>query len=232
MKTLTIVWLASLAVLSSPARVLAGEPATTPVAPAATPSWSLGGGLTFSSLGYVSYESSSFLLSSNVVPVPGATGTLERRLSDRSWLFLNLRGGVQRKRAEVADGSYGISRDDRRQVTASVGWRRALTRRGGPVEVSTVLGVHGGILDAEQTQVVPSTTATSTDSTLWFAGANLGIAIQRELTDGLALRLSTPLLHGTYDHGRTRSPGQPTRTSTGLSFAAEIVPQLELVAFF
>jgi hypothetical protein len=153
------------------------------------------------------------------------------RLSDRSWLFLNLSGGVARNRADVAEGDSGFTRLDQRGLTASVGVRHVLTRRTAPVEVSTLVGLHGGISDIDE-HLQSFTTTRRTDSTTWFAGASAGISIERALTDGLALRLFSPLLFATYSHGTVRSAGQPTETSTGASFAVQIRPQLELVLYF
>lgn len=232
MNQLVTVAVASLAMSLVPAGVLAQDAAA--AAPAAAPAWSLGGGVTFGSLGFVRTRSTSttpIALLGPTLAVPGATGTLERRLSERSWMLLRVSGSVQRERADVPAGSSGYTRDDDRQLTASVGVRHALTGRRAPVEVSTVVGVHGGYDDAERRVTTSGGFARESETTA-FAGASFGIALQRELTDGLALRLSTPLLFATYSEGTQRTAGQPKSTSTGLTAAMTIAPQLELVAFF
>lgn len=225
---------ASLSVSLLPAHVLAEDVTAPPAAPAPAPVWSLGGGLTLGSLEYISTKNVGNGVVGFLGPllrVPGATGTLERRLSDRSWLFVNVSGWIQQERADVPAGSSGYTRDDDRLVTANVGLRRTLTARRAPVEVSTVVGAHGGFDDSERRYTSYGSSTRATETT-WFTGASLGIALQRELTDGLALRLSTPLVFATYHEATQRPAGQPRTTATGLTLALTIAPQLELVLFF
>lgn len=223
--------LASLVVHVVPASVAADEATAPTAAPPPVARWSLAGGIAFESLGLLSSGTSSSLLASQFIVIPGPTGTLERRITDLSWAFFHVSGAVDRRRSDVAPGSYGFTRFDQRSLTASVGVRRALTGRGAPVEVSTLAGLHGGITDAEE-HLASFTASTRIDRTTWFAGASFGLALHRELTHGLALRLSTPLLFGTYSEGSNRVPGQPRFTTTGLTIAATIAPQLELAVFF
>lgn len=229
-KSVTVI-AALIAATLLPSTVRAGDaPAAPPAAAAAAPSWSLSGGITFGWF-VATGTGSSVLLRPLLGAIPGATGTLERRLSDRSWVYLNVAASLQRHRADVADGDYGATKDDARLLFATVGFRRALTGPGAPVEVSALAGIHGGASEGEQVEKLGPRT-TDTDTTRWSAGANLGIAVQRELTDALALRLSTPVLYATYGEGRERSPGEPVRTSKDVSIGLQLAPQLELVVFF
>jgi hypothetical protein len=215
-----------------PAAVSAPAPATAPAnaSPAALPQWSFGGGLAYSMYEFPGY-SYSLLFRDTAPVVPTVTASLERRLSPRSWLVLGLAGAVWRDRQDVPAGSSGYGRNDLRELTVTAGVRRPVTRAGAPVEVSVVVAVQGGIYDAEQrVDQRYSTTSTSStqDVTAWFAGAQAGLAIERALTDGLSVRVASPLLQGRYSRGSVRQAGQPDARSSSVRASATLAPTLEL----
>lgn len=160
---------------------------------------------------------------------PLVTTSLERRLSDRNWLALGLSGLVSRQRADVPAGASGVTRDDERALYVSMGLRRVVTRRRAPVEVSGLVYVEGGIVDAERTFVasIPSLNS-SQDVTGWVAGAGAGISLERELTEGLSLRVASPLISARYGHNQVRQAGQPTVNASTVGVAAVLAPSLQL----
>lgn len=194
------------------------------------PTWSLGGGLVWERLA-VFPSNTTTPLASVLVAVPGALGLLERRVTERSWVFLDVSAFVQRYRADVDPNSSGWTRLDERRLGLSFGVRTPVTRAGAPVEVSFVGSLNGSVSDGEQRRTSFGS-QTREDDRSWSAGANAGIAVQRELTEGLALRVATPILFGSYGSWRASAPGQPTRRSTSVTVGVDLAPQLELVAFF
>jgi len=66
------------------------------------------------------------------------------------------------------------------------------------------------------------------DVTSWLAGANAGLAVERELTGRLSLRIASPLLGASYSRERVEEVGQPAQTARVFSIQAIIAPRLEL----
>ncbi len=190
----------------------------------AAPEWTFGAGVSFDLFGL---PAPSLLSGAFNASVPTVTASLERRLSARNWLVLGAAGGVTRNRMDVPAGGFGFSRDDARQLFVTAGVRRALTRPGRLAEVSAVFLAEAGLVDAEQQQVSFSSDIRQ-DLTSWLVGANAGIAVDRELTGGLSLRVASPLLGARYLRSRVTAPGQPERTGRSLSVAAILAPRLEL----
>jgi len=208
------------------APLVAVAQAPSPTAPEATrpeAEWSFGSGVSFEVFGF----SGSTLGGLIIADVPVVTGSLERRLSGRTWLVLGGSGSVSRNRSDVPVDAVGFARDDARQFIVSGGVRRAITRVGAPVEVSGLILAEAGAVDAEQRFVSPGLERRQ-DMTSWLAGASVGIAVDRELTGGLSLRVASPLLGGRYTRSRVEEAGQPDRTGSGLSVRALLAPRLEL----
>jgi hypothetical protein len=221
---------ATIAALLFPPFLAVAEPAAAPAAAETRPAgsdWTFGTGVGFAVLDFRTpvVVSSSLLGTSTFVPIVGAS--LEHRVSDRTWLVLGVFGAVTRNRDEVPEGEFGTSRDDSRQLYVTAGVRRPLTRAGAPVEVSAVVLAEGGVVDADQ-RIVRSTDATSQDVTSWLAGANAGIAIDRELTGGLSLRVASPLVGVRYMRSTIDVAGQPGRSASDVSVQALLAPRLEL----
>lgn len=193
------------------------------------PDWTFGGGVSFGVGAVTSSLSVGGLTVTTQIPTVAAS--LERRLAGRTWLVLGGAGGVAHRRADVQEGSYGYPRDDSRQGFLTAGVRHALTSAGAPVEVSAIAYVEGGLVDADQRLFV-FTTESREDVTMWVAGVGAGIAIDRELTHHVSLRVASPLLQARYARLRVKETGQPAQTATDLSAGALVVPRLELrVAF-
>jgi len=217
------------------ASATAADHAPPPDAPRPAAEWSFGAGVQTNLLG-VSAPTSSILSllpslggSTSVLDPRGpmVTTSLERRLSDRSWLALGVSGAVARQRADVPPGAYGFARDDERALYVSAGLRRVVTRRGAPIEVSGLVYAEGGIVDAERNLVTPIST-TRQDVTGWVAGAGLGLALERELTEALSLRVASPLVAARYGHEHVRQEGQPTSNASTVGMFAVLEPRLEL----
>jgi hypothetical protein len=160
--------------------------------------------------------------------MPAVSASLERRLSDRTWLVVGGNGTMQRFREDEAISSYSYPRDDSRYLAVTGGVRRILTRPGAVVQVSLVALGMAGVVDLDRRYVDYYGVSTSTAETSWYAGANAGIALDRELTDGLSLRVASPLLDATYSWSRRDVTGAARQHSSGLSVSALLAPRLEL----
>jgi hypothetical protein len=227
---------------SSPGAAQAQPPPAPPAQPQPPPAqpqprWSFGGGLSYALYSDFALAGPMSLgLSPSSVFLPAVTASLERRLSARGWFVLGLSGSANRSRRDIPDGSYGSARNDARQLLLSAGLRRSLTRAAAPVEVSVVVVAQGGIFDGEQrveNRYNPAAPSIVTqDVTAWFAGARLGIAIDRALADGLTLRVASPLVDGRYERGSARSPGRPDEKQSTITVGAVLAPQLELRLLF
>lgn len=192
--------------------------------------WSFGGG--------VSYGLFTSSVSSLSPPFPGvsglanagvqvATASLERRLSNRTWLVLGAAGSATRRRGDVPVDAYGYSRDDSRSLYFTGGVRRVLNDAGAPVVVSVLILAEAGFGAAEQ-RYTNTASQTRQDVTSLLAGGNAGIAFDRELTGGLSLRVASPLLGVGYARDRIALAGQPERTASRFSGSALLAPRLEL----
>jgi hypothetical protein len=200
---------------------------STPEATRPGADWSFGTGISFDVFTFPTPPLVLGAISSSSTSVPFVTASLERRLSGRTWLVVGVAGIVTRSRADVPAGGVGFARDDARQFYVTGGARRTVTRAGAPVEVSALFLAEAGVIDADQHSVV-FTTDTRQEVTSWLAGANVGIAVDRELTGGLSLRVASPLLGARYYSSRLQEPGQPDTTGSGVSVRALLAPRLEL----
>ncbi|MFL5302736.1 MAG: hypothetical protein ACJ79R_20590 [Anaeromyxobacteraceae bacterium] len=190
----------------------------------ARPSWSLGGGVTLFQL---------TTISSGRLPELSpltAVASLERRLGDRSWFVLGVAGAFSRVRPGDAATQFPRTTDDLRQVDVMAGIRRVVTREHAPVEVSIVALAEGGGGKREQTMDLSAFGQPSqgASQSLLVLGGSLGIAVERELLDSLAVRLATTFAQVQWARVRTSVTGLPTETTTALSAAVSFVPRLEL----
>jgi hypothetical protein len=221
-------------------------PAASPPAPAAASAspgggrWSIGFGIfsgteTLALSGYAYLGGYSYARGiPGVTPgIPGVTASLERRLSDPTWLVFGVNGAIGRYDQDLPQGDTGLSRHDVNQLTVGGGLRHLLTRAGGVVDVSALALAEAGIVDAEveRMEYAGSITAldeVTYDSTGWLVGASLGVAVDRVLTGGLSVRIATPLLGATYLSTRTRITGSAALDGEDFSIRAQIAPRLEL----
>ncbi len=159
--------------------------------------------------------------------MPVVTASLERRFSSRTWLVLGVAGAAAQRRADLAANAYGFTREDSRSLYLTTGIRRVLTRAGAPVDVSVLVLASAGVADADE-RYASQGTETAADVTSWLAGAGAGVAIDREITGGVSLRIASPLLGITYARDRVAVAGEPSRTGTTFSASALLAPRLEL----
>jgi hypothetical protein len=187
---------------------------------AAPPRWSLGAGVT--AVIYSSCSGADGL----VCPTsesPGATASLERRLSDRRWLVVSVDGTVREGHQDRVPGGAGGYRTSFRQANLGVGLRQVLTGRGARVDVSLLALAQGGY-DQTESRFEGSP---AQRSSAWLCGASVGLALDRELTSGLSVRVATPLAGAWWQQSRQRVSGT---TSRGHAFTASLylAPRLEL----
>jgi hypothetical protein len=206
---------------TQPARVEAPAHVEVPPRPAEARRWSLGAGVGFGvsqvSLGVVP---GPVLLG---VTAPTASASLERELSPRSWLVLGANGMLAQLSIEGAGPSYD---ENLVAAGASIGVRNVVTAPGAPVDLSTVLLAEGGLARAVVTPE-PTSGAPRLQRS-WRIGASFGIAIDRELTPGLSLRVATPLVQGAYSDQRVEYVAAPPTRSSGFTVGVVVAPRLEL----
>ncbi len=223
--------IAALAQTSVPAPP-ASEPAAAGPTAERDARWSIGAGVAFTTTTILGTSPVGVL---GVQPsVPGVAASLERRLSERTWLVLGVSGTIDRQKQELPSGTTGTSRNDVNQLALGAGARYVVTPAGAPVDVSAVALAEGGVVSGrtdssalEFTGGGFTTTSTTYDTSGWSLGANLGIAVDRVLTGALSLRVATPLVGATYTSTRTKVSGQ---TLDGSDFSASVIiaPRLEL----
>ena len=218
------------------------EPAASPAPPAASASatparWSLGAGVGFQTFNvgpspyYVSSTLGGLYVSQPTIPT--ATASLERRLAPRTWLVLGVNGSYDRERQDLGPQSTGISKSDLYALALSAGIRQVLTRAGAPVDVSVDVLANAGATrwkgdGAFYSSVGPSPAPVGFEDSAWRAGATFGVAIDRELTGALSLRVATPIVGAWYARTETKLTGQPTQDGEELGAGLMLAPSLEL----
>ncbi len=181
-----------------------------------SPNGSLGG---LAVLGFASGDS-----------VPVATFFVERRLGDRTWLVFGAAGSVSRTRVDPSPttGATVPTKFDSEQVSLSAGLRRVVTRPGAPVEVSLQGTVEGGYLhDQQELTTTGAVATTEIRDTGGFGMVTGGIALERVLTGDLALRISTPLLGGSWAKLEVKD-GAGSHDATSARVFVVLAPRIEL----
>jgi len=145
-------------------------------------------------------------------------------------------GGLRRDHVDPAPPQNTFSvrtrtKDDLEQLSVSAGLRRVVTRPGAIVDVSLLATVEGGYLhEVEQfTTMAPATGPATTDTRHQgnYAAVTGGIVVERELTDGLALRISTSLLAASWSKVELKDDAG-TRNATSGTVSVALAPFLEL----
>jgi hypothetical protein len=119
-----------------------------------------------------------------------------------------------------------VTRSDQSSAAVSAGVRRAVTRAGAPVTVSVHALADVGY--AWSRDDLTSTTPEIRRGEALGPGVSFGLAVERELTSGLSLRVATPLFAARWN--RWSSDGSVNGKVTGDSGGVGLVlaPSLEL----
>jgi hypothetical protein len=190
---------------------------------AAAPNWSIGAGL---SLEEILLMTSSFM--SVIDRAPALAASLERQLSRRTWLAFGLRGAFRRDREDPDPATLDSPATDYRNLSVMGGVRRLVTPGSAPVAVSLLALANIGVGWSKAEYEDYSGGSRTEQRTGWTAGAELGLAVERELTDGLSLRVATPLAKLSWGWYRMRTDGESPREAHGVTLEAAVVPRLEL----
>jgi hypothetical protein len=185
---------------------------------AAAPRWSIGAGVGFG--GWIVLGSSSPSLF-----LPAATASIERAVGARTWLSLGLAGSLDQERTEIEPEAitYPVQRN-LGQVSVIAGVRREVSDPRSAVAVSlTALGEGGVLRRTMEAEAYPGT-----DLRSWVAGVSGGLVLERALTAGLLVRLSTPAVGLRYGRTRDEKVSGAAAVTTGLSLQVRLAPSLEL----
>ena len=197
------------------------EAPRTPVA-APEPNWSIGAGIVTGVIGYSIGLSGLSSMPVTMLQSPGPSALLERRLSERSYLMLDLMGAYTSAReASPADATVRL-----RSLGADVGIRYVVTPPDAIVDLS-VLGVANvGLSDyATNRDFFPGTLRSRSQ---WNVGVSAGIAAERKLVPGLYVRLSTPILSASYSRGTYQQDGADPTSLSGVNVGLQVAPRIEL----
>lgn len=193
--------------------------------PGATTPWSLGAGAGYSlygiSMGFVGYG-----INLTPLPAPSARASLERAVAPGWWLVFGAEGSANRARGDAPAGSSLSTRGDASWFGASVGVRRALTRPGAAVTVSTDLLARASY--AWSRADVASSPPQTLRGEAWRTGLSAGLAVERELTSGISLRVATPLVAVEWGRATTDASVSGKATSEGGGVSLALAPSLEL----
>lgn len=202
--------LATLLLLLSPIAVLAEDEST-------PPRWSLGAGMSSRVIYLWDYpEPGGIGLSSG----PAGVASLERRLSDSSWLVLGVDGTIDDDERELAGG--GETRWEYRRLELDLGLRHVLTGRGAVVDVSVLALAVGGYQ-----QQLRTGSSLDLDRSSWFVGGNVGLAVDRELTERLSLRVATVIAGVSWEKSREEASGESLEGHS-LTAGVFLAPRIEL----
>lgn len=225
----------ALLALVAPLFASAQEPVPPPLA-SDEPAWNVGAGLFVSSTG-VAVGTTATGSARLVVPV--ARASLERRLAPGTWLVLGLSGSYTDESAEPSSQPANTRlRVDTANSSAalSAGVRWTLANVGG-VHLSGLglltYGYTGTTLSTETTQNGVTTTTTGKSSANQFGVAG-GLALEKNLTERLALRFAVGVLRLAYASGTSLDdPINGTRSNIGGVLASiGFDPSIELRLYF
>ena len=203
-----------------------GADAAPAAAPAQTAPWSLGAGAGW---GPFYGLQTAYLGGPGAVPpaAPTVRASLERAVRTGWWLELGFGGDVQRLRGDAPDGIGRTTRNDAGTAALNLGLRRALTAPGAPVCVSVDLALVAGYT-AFHIESAALTTTQVVRGEAVSLGLATGLAVERELTSGLSLRVGTSLLEAWWTSASVKDSvyGEVTRKGGNASLA--LSPWLEL----
>jgi hypothetical protein len=204
--------LAALLLVLSPVAVLAEDDSS-------PPRWSLGAGISTTYVYLLGSGAPGFV---GVGSSPSGHASLERRLSDSSWLVLGLDGTISDREQDAAGGGEK-SRQEYRRLALDLGVRRVVTRPGAVVDFSLLAVAMGGY----QEQLRTGSTLPDQEDSSWYVGGNVGFAVDRELTEGLSVRIATPVAGVTWQKIRTKVSDE-ILNGHELTAGVFLAPRLEL----
>jgi hypothetical protein len=202
------------------------------------PRWSIGAGLgstAFMSLPTPSSSSGGLLFLSGFGGelVPVATFFVERRIGGQTWLVFGGAGNFARDSFDPPPDTgtvttfAALTQADSERFSVSAGLRRVVTRPGAVVEVSLQGTVEGGYLHSTQEFTTSAGVRSELRDTGGYGAVMGGIAVERALTSGLGLRISTPLVGASWSQLERRDESG-TRNGSSTSVFVTLAPRLEL----
>jgi hypothetical protein len=214
-----------------PAAVAAADPEPSAPPPAR---WSIGAGVG----GVLFGDPIVFPGESPSSGVPFVQASLERRIGRATWLVLGVNGSYEDSEADPFEGTgtgatiillgSALESDGWRGRVAA-GLRRELTGAAAPFVVSGVLLATVGGISVERTFLAGSPAAeVREEGNGVVAGLSAGVAVDRELTRGLSVRISSQLLTTDWSWSEITSPGVPTREFRAFRAGVTLAPVLEL----
>jgi hypothetical protein len=218
MRIAALAAVALLAPLEVPAAEV--EPQTGP------PHWSIGAGV-------VTFVFGDGLLFSSGNGFPGVQASLERRIGRATWLVVGMAGSFQTEDADPTPSGTALllSGADAEgwRGSGAAGLRRELTGATAPFVVSGLLLANVGGMSLERAFVTGSPAEEVREETEGVtAGLTAGVAVDRELTHGLSVRVSSSLLAASWSWTEIRYPGAPVRDARTFRVGLAIAPTLEL----
>lgn len=198
-----------------------------------TPRWSIGAGA-----GTIIFGN-DLLLSGigSSAGMPFVRASLERRVGERTWLVVGASAFYETTDTDPTSTSYSIvyteTDSTERSGRVEAGLRRELTGARAPFVVSGLLLANVGGLSLERRYLTGTPgQEVQEDSDAFVAGLSAGAAVERELTRGLSVRISSPVVITSWSWREIRTSGQPSRDARTFGVSLTLAPLLELRLVF
>lgn len=200
-----------------------------PTRPKAPRDWSVGAGIMATGDGFNTYFSRG---------MPLYHAALERRIGEHTWLALNARAGYdtnQRLALTLSSSDKDTATIDMATASILLGARQVFVE--GLVEVSGYAAIMAGYHDVMGDELAATgATAILGGGDGYDLGLLLGVAVERELIDALALRLALDLVSAriSTEQASTRDDAGKTQTTplTSGRAALNVQPALQLYFYF
>jgi hypothetical protein len=232
------------------------EPVAAPVAPppAAEPEdatekpkrdygWNLGAGLTASSFSQVinSRPAGLSALGASYSDVPGYGLSLERHLAGSSWIFLGVIGSYSASDAIISSDTAPdrIGEVTSTQLAALLGLRQIVVSHVVDVSLWAAFGVGREFAGGEPLELEESSSNRRPGSGSTTVGVVAGLAVERELIEALAVRVSAQLGSARFSSAEEiivetedMVPVERTIETERRSFELAIRPGIDLRLYF
>lgn len=208
------------------------------VAPRRAPTWSMGAGVSLGGATVSVPMYLSGLLVTNYL-MNQANLTLERSIGPADWLFFDLVGSYSNSSSETKRNS-GYSSSYQTETTgksagALVGLRHVFSAS----QWVNVSGWVGAAFSWAQYEITSSNNSglgglanPKQTTELKVVSGQAGLALDREVVPGLAVRLSVPVLQAMHAWGVERQKDTPDDDLTVSGFGLRITPSLEVHMLF